>query len=158
MKLSNFIDFLNQVNTLKFKLPNGDIVPLHFHITEIGIIDKKYIDCGGTVRNEKKISFQLWEANDFEHRLSPKKLLDIIEKAKSQIEITDETVEIEYQNDTIGKYELGFDGEYFLLINTLTDCLAKDKCGIPEEKLKVNLSELNKTKENNCCTPGSGCC
>jgi hypothetical protein len=158
MKLSNFIDFLNQVNTLKFKLPNGDLVPLHFHITEIGIIDKKYIDCGGTVRNEKKISFQLWEANDFEHRLSPKKLLDIIEKAKSQIEITDETVEIEYQNDTIGKYELGFDGEYFLLINTLTDCLAKDKCGIPEEKLKVNLSELNKTKENNCCTPGSGCC
>ncbi|GAB4251403.1 MAG: DUF6428 family protein [Vicingaceae bacterium] len=158
MKLSNFIDFLSQVNTLKFKLPNGDFVPLHFHITEIGIIDKKYIDCGGTVRNEKKISFQLWEANDFEHRLTPKKLLAIIEKAKSQIEITDETVEIEYQNDTIGKYELGFDGEYFLLINTLTDCLAKDKCGIPEEKLKVNLSELNKTKENNCCTPGSGCC
>ena len=36
-----------------------------------------------------------------------------------------------------------------------TDCLAKDKCGIPEEKLKTSLSDLG---SQNACTPGSGCC
>jgi hypothetical protein len=34
---------------------------------------KNFIDCGGKVRNETVVNFQLWNANDFEHRLKPKK-------------------------------------------------------------------------------------
>ena len=53
------------------------------------------------------------------------------------------------------KYNLGFNGKNFLLLNKQTDCLAKDACGIPTEKPKLKLSELETT---NTCAPGSGCC
>jgi hypothetical protein len=33
--------------------------------------------------------------------------------------------------------------------------LAEDSCGIPKEKLRVNLSTL---ATGNTCTPGGGCC
>ena len=52
---------------------------------------------------------------------------------------------------------LDFDGENFILTTKKTDCLAKDNCGIPAEKSKVALSELNK-KAASCCAPDSGCC
>ena len=71
--------------------------------------------------------------------------------------IEDAEIEVEYQSDTIGKYNLAFDGENFLLQSKQTNCLASDKCGIPPEKLKVNLVDLG-AKEQACCTPGSGCC
>ena len=58
--------------------------------------------------------------------------------------------------DTIGKFNLDFDGTNFLLTSKLTDCLAKDNCGIPTEKPKVKIGEW-KEKENSCA-PGSGCC
>ena len=70
--------------------------------------------------------------------------------------IGDLEIEVEYQGATIGKYGLDFDGTHFLLINTQTDCLAKDNCGIPEEKKKVALSSLETAAP--CCDPSSGCC
>ena len=70
--------------------------------------------------------------------------------------IEDSEIEVEYQSETIGKYDLDFDGKNFVLVAKQTDCLAKDNCGIPPEKLKVNLNELQAT--NNNCTPGSKCC
>jgi hypothetical protein len=39
-------------------------VPEHFHVTEVGVVTKDFIDCGGTVRHEKVANFQLWDAND----------------------------------------------------------------------------------------------
>ena len=63
-------------------------------------------------------------------------------------------IEVEYQNDTIGKYAVSFNGNNFVLVNKMTDCLSKDKCGIEVSKPKVSLSQLQ--DEN--CTPGSGCC
>jgi len=66
-------------------------------------------------------------------------------------------IEVEYQGTTIGKYGLDFDGKNFLLTTKLTDCLAKDQCGVPQDKPKVKLSELQKQTVNSCA-PGSGCC
>ncbi|MCM8568258.1 DUF6428 family protein [Gramella jeungdoensis] len=154
MKLSEFTDHLSGLKKIVFELPSGDLVPRHFHITEIGKIKKQFIDCGGTIRNEEKISFQLWEANDYNHRLHPEKLVGIIELAKDKLNLSDSEIEIEYQGTSIEKYEVDFDGENFLMHNTKTDCLAKDKCGVPSQKPKVRLSEL----QNACCTPDSGCC
>ena len=78
MNLSDIKKHLNTVTAVNFQLPNGTIVPPHFHVTEVGQINKKFIDCGGVVRNEKTVNFQLWEAGDFDHRLAPQKLLNII--------------------------------------------------------------------------------
>jgi len=156
MKLSEIKQQLNSLESVNFVLPNGTKVPQHFHVTEIGQITKKFIDCGGVVRNEKVVNFQLWEANDFDHRLAPKKLLNIIELSEKVLEIEDGDVEVEYQAETIGKYDLGFNGKDFLLTAKQTNCLAEDKCGIPAEKQKVKLSELQ--SQSSCCAPGSNCC
>lgn len=157
MKLSDFKKYLTSLESVNFKLPNGYLVPEHFHVTEIGEITKKFIDCGGTVRNQKVISLQLWNANDTEHRLKSQKLLNIIALSETTLHIEDLEIEVEYQSDTIGKYNLGFDGDNFLLLAKQTDCLAPDKCGIPADKQKIKLSELS-TSNTNCCTPGGKCC
>lgn len=153
MKLSEFTNYLSGMKTIAFHLPDGELVPEHFHVTEIGKIEKHFIDCGGSLRKEEKISFQLWEANDYNHRLHPGKLISIIELAQEKLELSDAEIEVEYQGESINKYELGFDGKSFLLQNTQTDCLAKDRCGIPAEKPRVKLSQL----QNSCCTLDSGC-
>ncbi len=157
MKLSEIKNKLKELSTIAFQLPNGDLVPNHFHVTEVGKVSKHFIDCGGTVRKEEVANFQLWEANDYDHRLHPEKLIRIIELAEKIIEIGDLEIEVEYQmKDTIGKFSLDFDGTNFLLTSKLTNCLAQDKCGIPSEKLKVKIGE-GKLKENSCA-PDSGCC
>ena len=59
-------------------------------ITEIGLIEKRFIDCGGTLRTEKGINFRLWDADDYEHRLKPGKLLHIITLSEAQLDISDD--------------------------------------------------------------------
>ena len=155
MKLSEIKNKLNELKTISFQLPNGELVPNHFHVTEVGKITKHFIDCGGTVRNEEVVNFQLWNANDYDHRLHPEKLLHIIELSQKTLYIDDLEIEVEYQGQTIEKFGLDFDGKNFLLSTKQTDCLAKDKCGIPVEKPEVNISE---TQAANSCAPESGCC
>ena len=153
MKLSEIKTLLNTAETVNFELENGTKVPEHFHVTEIGMITKHFIDCGGKVRNEKVANFQLWDANDFEHRLKPQKLLKIIALSENVLGMEDLEIEVEYQSDTIGKYSLGFDGNNFILLSKRTACLAKDSCGTSAEKQTTQL----KTEEA-CCAPGGGCC
>lgn len=144
---------LEKLEVIGFQLPNGELVPNHFHVTEIGKITKHFIDCGGTVRNEEVVNFQLWNANDYDHRLHPEKLVHIIELSEKMLGLQDSEIEVEYQGDTIQKFALDFDGKNFLLTSKQTDCLAKDNCGVPEEKVKV--SEF--TNEP-CCSPEGNCC
>jgi hypothetical protein len=95
-------------------------------------------------------------ADDVQHRLAPSKLLDIIEMANAIIGSEDPEVEVEYQGVTIGRFGLDADYGQFMLTPKLTNCLAPDRCGIPEMKPKVKLSEIN--TQSSCCTPGGGCC
>ncbi len=155
MKLSEVKNHLNSLEQITFMLPNGELVATHFHVTEVGKITKHFIDCGGTVRNEEVANFQLWNADDYNHRLHPEKLVHIIELSEKVLELEDLEIEVEYQGDTIGKFGLDFDGTNFLLTTKHTDCLAKENCGIPSGKSKTRLSELQKTES---CSPNSGCC
>ena len=160
MKLSEVKLVLKKMNTIGFQLANGDLVPSHFHVTEVGKITKNFIDCGGVVRKEEVANFQLWNANDYDHRLHPEKLLNIIELSEKVLKIDDLEIEVEYQSETnssetIGKFGLDFNGTNFLLTPKQTNCLAQDQCGIPEGKQKVTLSELN---SESCCAPDSNCC
>ncbi|NML56240.1 DUF6428 family protein [Chryseobacterium cheonjiense] len=157
MKLSEIKEILPSLDNVEFQLEDGSFVPEHFHVTEVGSVIKHFIDCGGTIRKENTVSFQLWNANDFEHRLKPAKLLNIIALSEEKLGLEDGEIEVEYQNTTIGKYNLEFNGKNFVLTNTTTACLAQDACGIPAEKQKINLSELIVNKSS-CCTPDSGCC
>lgn len=151
MKLSEIKQLLETVPTVNFRLEDGSFVPEHFHVTEIGIVTKHFIDCGGVVRNEKAANFQLWDANDYEHRLKPQKLQHIIGLSEKVLGMEDLDIEVEYQSDTIGKYGLDFDGQNFVLRSKRTACLAKDNCGSP--KPKRNLADLSAS-----CAPNSNCC
>ncbi|MBT9189693.1 DUF6428 family protein [Zobellia russellii] len=155
MKISEIKTELSKLDKIAFQLPNGELVPNHFHVTEVGKITKHFIDCGGTVRKEEVVNFQLWNANDYDHRLHPEKLVHIIELSEKTLGIEDLEIEVEYQADTIGKFGLDFDGTNFLLTTKQTDCLAKDNCGIPAEKPKLQFSDLG---QGSSCDPKSGCC
>jgi len=156
MKLSEIKNHLTGAESVNFKLENGIQVPEHFHVTEVGVVTKDFIDCGGTVRHEKVANFQLWDANDYEHRLKASKLLNIISLSEKVLGMEDLEIEVEYQAQTIGKYDLGYNGKNFILITKTTACLAPDKCSIPEVKEKVQLKNLGTS--GSVCTPGGGCC
>lgn len=155
MKLSEVKEALSELNELTFRLEDGTTVPTHFHVTEVGSVKRNFIDCGGTVRKDEAVNFQLWSAEDHDHRLAASKLLRIIELSEEKLGLNNDKVEVEYQTSTIGTYNLEFDGKSFILTNTQTDCLAKDLCGIPEEKQKVTINEV---ADSSCCAPGGGCC
>lgn len=151
MNISEVKKALEKLNRIGFILPNGEPVPGHFHVTEVGKITKHFIDCGGKERTEVAASFQLWDSSDFDHRLHPEKLTKIIEISEKVLGKDDLEIEVEYQADTIGKYGLDFDGENFLLITKHTDCLAKSSCGTsPVQKISINGGAV--------CSPDSGCC
>ncbi|MES2419100.1 MAG: DUF6428 family protein [Bacteroidota bacterium] len=155
MKLSEIKEILTTAETVNFQVEDGAMVPEHFHVTEVGIITKDFIDCGGKVRHEKVANFQLWDADDYEHRLKAGKLLGIIALSEKVLGMEDLEIEVEYQSGTIGKYELGFDGTNFLLLAKQTACLAREACGVEDAPRKgmVNLAGAV-----NNCTPGGGCC
>ena len=154
MKLSQFKAYLQQntADSVAFLHENGSPVPAHFHITEIGQLDKKFMDCGGKVRSESSITMQLWESVDFWHRLTPEKLLRIIRLSEEKLGIGDHDIEVEYQGETIGKFGVDFQNEQFILTNKNTACLANEACGVPSFK------EIKEIAASACCSPNSGCC
>jgi Family of unknown function (DUF6428) len=156
MKLSEIKKHLDTAETVNFKLSSNTYVPEHFHVTEVGLVSKHFIDCGGTERHERVANFQLWNANDLEHRLKPQKLLNIIALSEKVLGMGDLEIEVEYQSDTIGKYGLHFDGKDFELVPKHTACLASDSCGVSPTKQKSKLIELQ--TQTVCCSPGGGCC
>lgn len=151
MKFSDVKRSLGQLPAVNFKLPDGSYVPQHFHVTEVGLVTKHFIDCGGVERTEVVVNFQLWEAGDYDHRLAPQKFLRILEISKKVLGDADDlAIEVEYQQSTIGKFGLEFDGKDFILTQKQTACLAQDACGIPSEKMPA--------KTASSCSPKGGCC
>jgi hypothetical protein len=121
---------------LHLRLPDGSFVPPHFHVTEVGRIRKDFIDCGGTRRAVQSCSLQLWVADDTGHRLKAGKLAAILRLAAPLLEQEPLPVELEYEDAVISQYpleaiEITPMGLLFALGGKHTDCLAKEKCGIP---------------------------
>jgi len=152
MKISEIKQALAEVEAVSFRLPSGDYLPAHFHVTEVGLVNKHFIDCGGVERREQVANFQLWEAGDYDHRLAPQKFLRILELAGKILGSNDLDIEVEYQQATIGKFGLIREGNDFVLTPKQTACLAQDACGIPDAGFA--LPQLVVAG----CTPGGGCC
>ena len=125
---------------VQFVLPDGGRVPAHAHVTEVGRIDKRFIDCGGTRRAESHCLLQTWVAEDFDHRLHADKLAMILAMSRDLIEDGSLPVRIEYEDELISQFPVveATEDEATLYLHTAmrhTDCLAKD-----------------------VCLPGGGCC
>ena len=148
MTLNQLKTQLELQTTLAFELPDGSLVPNHFHITEVGKVTKHFIDCGGVIRKEEVVNLQLWESDDYDHRLHPDKMLQILTLSEKAFNLKNLEIEVEYQGNTIQKYGIELKGQNYLLTQKKTACLAEDTCGIPEAKTDATSS----------CAPGSGCC
>ena len=120
---------------MHFMMPDNSFVPSHYHITEVGRVQKDFIDCGGTVRSLTSCLLQIWVTNDTDHRLETTKLAKIMEIAAPLLKSDDLPVEVEYENVTISQYPVGGaeltpSGILFYLGTKHTACLAPEKCGV----------------------------
>lgn len=152
MKTSELLSSLlsNPEHQLQFILPDGGRIPIHAHITEVGRVDKTFLDCGGTTRRTSSLCLQTWVADDTDHRLSSGKLADIIVRAAPILGEDDLDVEIEYEEGFITQLPVESvthqDGTILFTLGTKhTDCLAKEIC-------------LPSPKESSSCCSGTGCC
>jgi hypothetical protein len=135
----NFHKFLDLVKNspsmdMHIMLPDGTFVPSHFHVTEVGKVNKKFIDCGGTHREINSCVLQVWVAHDVDHRLKSDKLAKILNLATPILE-DDLPLEIEYGSEYVSQYPVGSvevtpKGLLLLLGSKHTECLAPDKCGV----------------------------
>jgi hypothetical protein len=138
MKISEFKKHLlaSPEHEMRFVLPDGDVIPLHAHVTEIGRVDKNFIDCGGAGRSLSCCTLQIWVAsNDEEHRFAPGKLAKVMEMATPLFRGDDLDIEVEYEDCSISQFpvlkaEVSDGVLTFQLGSKHTDCLAKEACGL----------------------------
>lgn len=117
-------------------LPNGDHVPTHFHITEVGHVAKRFMDCGGAVHGTTNTCLlQTYVADDVDHRLDSDSFAKILDLGRKVLPHEDLEVEVEYEDCAVSQYpaesaELVGEHLELRLRDKHTDCLAKEKCGL----------------------------
>ena len=162
MKLSELKQHLSKHPgaNVRFLLPDGNFVPVHAHVTEVARIDKRFVDCGGTLRDDSFCRLQTWFSDDVDHRLTAGKLAKILEKAGSFLASDDLEMDVEHEAGYISQFPLSAvevsQSELILhLAERHTACLALDKCkpapAVPGDfdPLKFNFGDQ---------PPSSGCC
>lgn len=126
---------------------DGEPIEAHFHVTEVGRVQKDFVDCGGTVRRLVTCLLQTWVGDDTDHRITGGKLLKAFDYAAPVLGGEDLPVELEYEAcNVVTLRVVSATAEAERLVVQLggkhTDCLAKDVC-LPAA---------------GTCQPGSGCC
>ena len=157
MKLSELKKSLAQHShrNLRFVLPTGSKIPPHAHVTEVARIDKKFVDCGGTLRTETICRLQTWFQDDTDHRLTAGKLLAILDKAVF-LETDNLEVDVEHEAPFISQFPIGsVQVEDETLVVHLgvkhTACLAEDKCLPPNLNKFSVLTPLPGFIKSKCC-------
>jgi hypothetical protein len=135
MNLNQLRNVLAQspASLIRFRLPDGTLTAQHAHITEVGLVTKSFIDCGGTTRSSSYCLLQSWVADDVDHRLHAGKLLSIIEKASPLLGAQDLSVELEHQLEYATQFavvsaDVESDELILQLAGKQTACLAPEKC------------------------------
>ncbi len=128
---------------------DGEPIEAHFHVTEVGRVQKDFVDCGGTVRRVVTCLLQTWVGDDTEHRITAEKLLKAFDYASPVLGGEDLPVELEYEACNVVQLRIvsvdrTAEALNIQLASKHTDCLAKELC-VP-------------SSPTSACTPGSGCC
>lgn len=155
MKLYQFKALLeaNRTKQFRLQLPDERSVPISFHITEVGLVNKTFIDCGGKVHTVQSCQLQVWLGPDTAHRLEAGKMADILKVAQKIVPDDDLDLEIEYEDQIISQYPVqealvSDDAVTLQLTTRHTDCLAKELC----------LTPVNGSSEGSSCGCGPTCC
>jgi hypothetical protein len=141
MKLSAFKTALaaHPNHTVRFVLPTGSKLPIHAHVTEVARLEKRFVDCGGTLRSETACRIQTWVADDSDHRLDAGKLSKILWHGDKVMSKEDLEVEVECEAPFIAHFpvvSVASEGTDLLvhLATKHTACLAQDVCCPPPAK------------------------
>jgi len=113
--------------------PDGEAIEAHFHVTEVGRVQRDFIDCGGTIRRTVTCLLQSWVGDDIDHRLTGDKLLKAFVHAEPVLRGEDLPVEFEYESCNVVQLKVESavaeaDRLVIRLGQKHTDCLAREVC------------------------------
>ena len=133
----------------RFVLPDGDYIPAHAHVTEVGHVVRNFIDCGGLTGKEEKVVLQTHVGDDTDHRLRSDRFAKILELGTRVIPSADLDVDVEYDCCVVAQYPIAEarpDGEHLKLIlsRSRTQCRARER----------RESET----AGSCCATSAACC
>jgi hypothetical protein len=133
----------------RFVLPDGDYIPAHAHVTEVGHVIRNFIDCGGLTGKEEKVVLQTHVGNDIDHRLRSDRFAKILQLGDRVIPSADLDVDVEYDCCVVAQYpiaEATQDGEHLNLIlqRGRTQCRARER--------------REGEKAAGCCASSAACC
>jgi Family of unknown function (DUF6428) len=133
----------------RFVLPNGDCIPAHAHVTEVGHVARSFVDCGGLTGKEEKILLQTHVGDDTDHRLRSDRFAKILQLGNRVIPSADLDVAVEYDCCVVAQYpiaEARSDGQHLNLIlrRGRTQCRARERRE-PETAA-------------GCCATSAACC
>lgn len=134
MKLSELRTVLEQhPNTLpRFVLPDGDSIPPHVHVTEVGHVLKNFIDCGGVTGKSESVVLQTHVGQDTEHRLRSDRFAKILQLGERVLPHDQLDVEVEYDCCVVAQYPIldarpAGDHVDLVLDKRHTQCLAQER-------------------------------
>ncbi|MGB9476332.1 MAG: DUF6428 family protein [Candidatus Udaeobacter sp.] len=96
----------NSKRSPRFILPNGDSIPEHAHITEVGHVVRNFVDCGGETGREERIVLQTHVGNDTGHRLRSDRFAKILRLGNRVIPSADLDVDVEYDCCVVAQYPI----------------------------------------------------
>lgn len=155
----------NRDRAFRVVLPTGDAVPISFHITEVGRVEKTFLDCGGKLHTRSTCQLQVWVGPDEDHRIQAGKMADIL--VRSGQVVPDDSLplelEVELSNGFVSQFPVAdfavSDKAVVLHLGVRhTECLAPELCVVPAPAFKSSLSMAPVIELNSCGCGSSGCC
>jgi hypothetical protein len=133
----------------RFVLPDGDYIPAHAHVTEVGHVVRTFIDCGGLTGKEEKVVLQTHVGSDTDHRLRSDRFAKILRLGNQVIPSANLDVHVEYDCCVVAQYpiaEATRDGQHLNLIlqRGRTQCRARER---REDETAAG-----------CCVTSAACC
>ena len=155
MKLSDLRSSLEQhPGTFpRFVLPDGDFIPAHAHVTEVGHVTKSFIDCGGVTGKSETVLLQTHVGRDTDHRLKSDRFAKILELGQRVLPHDQLEVEVEYDCCVVAQYpveDVKPAGAHLDIVlgKRRTQCLAQER-----------QKAATESSESACCgTAAAGCC
>jgi hypothetical protein len=137
----------------RFVLPDGDSIPAHAHVTEVGHVVKSFVDCGGLTGKSETVLLQTHVGQDTDHRLKSDRFAKILKLGERVLPHDRLEVEVEYDCCVVAQYpvtEVKLAGDHLdvILARRRTQCLA-------QERRKAVAAE---TEDACCATAATTCC
>jgi hypothetical protein len=132
----------------RFVLPDGEYIPAHAHVTEVGHLVRNFIDCGGLTGKEEKIVLQTHVGDDTDHRLRSDRFARILELGNRVIPSADLDVDVEYDCCVVAQYpiaEAAPDGDHLNLI-------------LRRSRTQCRAGERRVSETAACCATSAACC